>query len=222
MRSLEFQEYGGPVRKVILRGSRSIKVDPFLKDKRALALVTAHRMAQVALEDLGIEVLQYRAVRAAPKENAPRREYSKKRTERAPHRMVLVGKRIELDARTRHALHNYAEYRLGNISVKDYLNIRTPHHSRFEENLFQRIAKRLRQAGIRSDYVKEGSDEPELDIGSHNIGITPSGKRVLLELIQPYDVPSFRPPSGNELSEDQKNRLREIVAEHKLKLKEIK
>jgi hypothetical protein len=173
---------------VQLRGSRALKQSPSLTLERALELKFAHEVAAEALRGHGLEVLQFRVVRAPSKENPVKANVIWSHSARGKNKALLVSKRAKFDEPSERALF-------------DGWDASGVHRKRFDLDWLRQVSDRLHAAGML-----------KLDLGPHNIGVTPDGRRVAVEFLENRDG-SFKPERVDygKFSPDAAARIRGII-----------
>ena len=129
--------FKGAYGRVLVSGSRAIKETRLLNPATALTLKYAHKMAQVVLAPLGIDVIQYKIISAQPKTGRFRLK-GKKLVRRQPGKVVMVSDRVPLDERSLAFFKHYA----GDVHQSE-CNVCSQHRMRVSGEFINRIRMML-------------------------------------------------------------------------------
>ncbi len=213
---------------VFLGGSRAVK----LHQLRQTALVHlgteyAHRLAQVALEDLGIQVMPLRRLTHVeaekPARSALRKALGKTGYTVGQFPPLTVSPRIHFDDLTLQAWQAYRKVTAGESMTPALVKQILPHRERLGAGFKEQISQRLWWAGLRTGSFLDKEKIP-FDVGYNNLGVARNGKKWLLEVFHPISFPLFDKMDARQFTPDQvqrMKRIRQAYRKEKAKLMEL-
>ncbi|GEM_PF-4805140 len=189
---------------VKIQGSRAVKQKDTLTEENAHTILYAHKLAQVALNPLGVEVLQYRLVRGTRQKIDPENP--------GENNFFLVSKRLAPTETSKTFFKHY--YQLHSL-ISNCGHCETcQKHEADGDKL---------EGPIKNILSKAGFWREDLDTGYNNTMFTRDGP-VLLEIL-PDDCPRINTEAqkefGKHFDSTTAANLREIMAEYSQKMAEI-